>query len=129
MAFIIHAEDIQHSAGNRRWHLRKKPLKMRDRPEHNRCKSIATRFFSQVEPPPRFIRKLKEPPLNRTNIFLGNRILTGCLSEAEKHVILFFDVGTGMPSRKSHLLLCAVSSLESVTGSFGSKVEVWLAPR
>lgn len=64
MAFIIHAEDIQHSAGNRRWHLRKKPLKMRDRPEHNRCKSIATRFFSQVEPPPRFIRKLKEPPLN-----------------------------------------------------------------
>jgi streptomycin 3"-kinase len=51
--------------------LRKKPLKMRDRPEHNRCKSIATRFFSQVEPPPRFIRKLKEPPLNRTNIFFG----------------------------------------------------------
>lgn len=49
----------------------KKPLKMRDRPEHNRCKSIATRFFSQVEPPPRFIRKLKEPPLNRTNIFFG----------------------------------------------------------
>ncbi|EAB9017877.1 hypothetical protein EWD88_23790 [Salmonella enterica subsp. enterica serovar Agona] len=44
---------------------------MRDRPEHNRCKSIATRFFSQVEPPPRFIRKLKEPPLNRTNIFFG----------------------------------------------------------
>jgi small GTP-binding protein len=29
------------------------------------------RFFSQVEPPPRFIRKLKEPPLNRTNIFFG----------------------------------------------------------
>lgn len=49
----------------------KKPLKMRDRPEHNRCKSIATRFFSQVEPTPRFIRKLKEPPLNRTNIFFG----------------------------------------------------------
>ncbi len=49
----------------------KKPLKMRDRPEHNRCKSIATRFSSQVEPPPRFIRKLKEPPLNRTNIFFG----------------------------------------------------------
>ena len=42
MAFIIHAEDIQHSAGNRRWHLRKKPLKMRDRPEHNRCKTIVT---------------------------------------------------------------------------------------
>ncbi len=34
-------------------------------------KSIATRFSSQVEPPPRFIRKLKEPPLNRTNIFFG----------------------------------------------------------
>ncbi len=32
---------------------------------------VATRFFSQVEPPPRFIRKLKEPPLNRTNIFFG----------------------------------------------------------
>ncbi|MCY3236667.1 hypothetical protein ECD84_17925, partial [Acinetobacter pittii] len=28
-------------------------------------------LFSQVEPPPRFIRKLKEPPLNRTNIFFG----------------------------------------------------------
>ncbi len=90
---------------------------------------VATRFFSQVEPPPRFIRKLKEPPLNRTNIFLVNRILTGCLSEAENLVILFFDVVTGMPSRKSHLLPAAVSSLESVTASFGSKVEVWLAPR
>ncbi|CAH1661891.1 conserved hypothetical protein [Hyphomicrobiales bacterium] len=58
-----------------------------------------------------------------------NRILTGCLSEAENLVILFFDVVTGMPSRKSHLLPAAVSSLESVTASFGSKVEVWLAPR
>ncbi len=44
MAFIIHAEDIQHSAGNRRWHLRKKPLKMRDRPEHNRCKTMESMF-------------------------------------------------------------------------------------
>ncbi|OVV50444.1 strA, partial [Klebsiella pneumoniae] len=26
-----------------------------------------------------------------------NRILTGCLSEAENLVILFFDVVTGMP--------------------------------
>ena len=58
-----------------------------------------------------------------------NRILTGCLSEAENLVILFFDVVTGMPSRKSHLLPAAVSSLESVTASVGSKVEVWLAPR
>lgn len=66
--------------------------------------------------------------MNRTNIFLVNRILTGCLSEAENLVILFFDVVTGMPSRKSHLLPAAVSSLESVTASFGSKVEVWLAP-
>jgi len=32
---------------------------------------IATLFFSQVEPPPRLISKLKEPPLNRTYIFLG----------------------------------------------------------
>ncbi len=62
--------------------------------------------------------------MNRTNIFLVNRILTGCLSEAENLVILFFDVVTGMPSRKSHLLPAAVSSLESVTASFGSKVEV-----
>ncbi len=38
-----------------------------------------------------------------------NRILTGCLSEAENLVILFFDVVTGMPSRKSHLLPAAVS--------------------
>ncbi|KDI63220.1 hypothetical protein SM32_05336, partial [Klebsiella pneumoniae] len=30
-------------------------------------------------------------------------------------MILFFDVVTGMPSRKSHLLPAAVSSLESVT--------------
>ncbi len=44
-------------------------------------------------------------------------------------MILFFDVVTGMPSRKSHLLPAAVSSLESVTASFGSKVEVWLAPK
>ncbi|OKT07302.1 strA, partial [Escherichia coli] len=28
--------------------------------------------------------------MNRTNIFLVNRILTGCLSEAENLVILFF---------------------------------------
>lgn len=60
---------------------------------------------------------------------IGLRVLTGCLSEAENLVILFFDVVTGMPSRKSHLLPAAVSSLESVTASFGSKVEVWLAPR
>ncbi|CAM7185495.1 hypothetical protein KLQUMA044M3_25885 [Klebsiella quasipneumoniae subsp. similipneumoniae] len=59
----------------------------------------------------------------------NSAILTGCLSEAENLVILFFDVVTGMPSRKSHLLPAAVSSLESVTASFGSKVEVWLAPR
>ncbi|EYE10123.1 hypothetical protein AC80_5320 [Escherichia coli 1-110-08_S4_C1] len=32
-------------------------------------------------------------------------------------MILFFDVVTGMPSRKSHLLPAAVSSLESVTAS------------
>ncbi|BEG55993.1 hypothetical protein VEV11M_43860 (plasmid) [Escherichia coli] len=38
-----------------------------------------------------------------------NRILTGCLSEAENLVILFFDVVTGMPSRKSSR---RVSSLE-----------------
>ncbi|OXX04039.1 hypothetical protein CG422_26700, partial [Shigella flexneri] len=36
-------------------------------------------------------------------------------------VILFFDVVTGMPSRKSHLLPAAVSSLESVTGIGGAE--------
>ena len=40
-------------------------------------------------------------------------------------MILFFDVVTGMPSRKSHLLPATVSSLESVTAPFYSKVEVW----
>ncbi|KTH47087.1 strA [Enterobacter hormaechei subsp. xiangfangensis] len=53
-----------------------------------------------------------------------NRILTGCLSEAENLVILFFDVVTGMPSRKSHLLPAAVSSLESVTACSKSLVKV-----
>ena len=94
--------------------------------ETARIRSLHIRDISLYS---RFIRKLKEPPLTRTNIFLVNRILTGCLSEAENLVILFFDVVTGMPSRKSHLLPAAVSSLESVTASFGSKVEVWLAPR
>ena len=34
-----------------------------------------------------------------------------------------------MQSKGRYLLPAAVSSLESVTASFGSKVEVWLAPR
>ncbi len=89
---------------------------------------VTTRFFSQVEPPPRFIRKLKEPPLNRTNIFFGESH-SDWLPVRGGESDFVFDVVTGMPSRKSHLLPAAVSSLESVTASFGSKVEVWLAPR
>ncbi|WP_446494708.1 APH(3'') family aminoglycoside O-phosphotransferase [Escherichia coli] len=63
--------------------------------------------------------------MNRTNIFFGESHSDWLpVRGGESGDFVFFDVVTGMPSRKSHLLPAAVSSLESVTASFGSKVEV-----
>lgn len=71
----------------------------------------------------------REPPLNRTNIFFGESHSDWLPVRGGESGDFVFRRGDGHAFAKIAPASAAVSSLESVTASFGSKVEVWLAPR